>query len=415
MGRRARRRGPGDRPPAGALALVAPTSRRRRSTVGDEPPLDPLGALAAAAGEPDAERWWDDLVEHRGDGEPVFDAVAEAMAAVRPGTVTSPFEELGARPTCAGIRAALADDAVGGRRVRGVARAGPRPGRVHGGGRRRHPARPPEGRRSPSRGCRGPIAASAGPRATAPALPAPAGTTTCSATRARRASSGSSSTPPTPCAAAGCRRRPTTSSPPRGWPRRWPRCAAVRGPGSPRCSTPPMPCSAGSARRSTSSSSATPSARCPPTRRRCRWPATSRRPSGRPGSSRESTAARSSSTCARRTACAARTCCTGSSRSACRGARWRRAGARAARSARRGGWRGSPSCRCASSSSPATARRRGRGHVAAGRAGRRAPAGWPTPPRAVELALLADLPRRAGAGGAARSASWRPTPPTSPS
>ena len=48
-------------------------------------------------------------------------------------------------------------------------------------------------------------------------------------------------------------------------------------------------------------------------------------------------AARSSSTCARRTGCAAPTCCTGSSRSACRGARSRRVGARAARSARRGG------------------------------------------------------------------------------
>ena len=50
----------------------------------------------------------------------------------------------------------------------------------------------------------------------------------------------------------------------------------------------------------------------------------------------------SSSTCARRTAVAARCCCTGSSRSACRGVWSRRAGARRARSARRGAWRGSP-------------------------------------------------------------------------
>lgn len=46
---------------------------------------DPLAALAAAAGDTDAERWWDDVVEHRGDGEPAFDAVAEAMCAVRGG------------------------------------------------------------------------------------------------------------------------------------------------------------------------------------------------------------------------------------------------------------------------------------------------------------------------------------------
>ena len=45
----------------------------------------PLAALAAAAGDPDPERWWDDVIEHRGDGTPAFDAVAEAMAAVRGG------------------------------------------------------------------------------------------------------------------------------------------------------------------------------------------------------------------------------------------------------------------------------------------------------------------------------------------
>jgi hypothetical protein len=45
--------------------------------------LDPIGALAAAAGEPDAERWWEDVVEHRGDGAPAFAAIATAMTAVR--------------------------------------------------------------------------------------------------------------------------------------------------------------------------------------------------------------------------------------------------------------------------------------------------------------------------------------------
>ena len=56
-------------------------------------PADPLGALAAAAGEPDAERWWDDVIEHRGEGLSVFEAVGEAMAAVRSGTVPSAREE----------------------------------------------------------------------------------------------------------------------------------------------------------------------------------------------------------------------------------------------------------------------------------------------------------------------------------
>lgn len=47
---------------------------------------DPLGQLAAAAGFSDGERWWDHLVETRlgGDAE-LFDAVSEAMAALREG------------------------------------------------------------------------------------------------------------------------------------------------------------------------------------------------------------------------------------------------------------------------------------------------------------------------------------------
>ena len=51
----------------------------------EHPVGDPLAALAAAAGDPDPERWWDDVIEHRGDGVPAFEAVAEAMAAVRGG------------------------------------------------------------------------------------------------------------------------------------------------------------------------------------------------------------------------------------------------------------------------------------------------------------------------------------------
>ncbi|WP_254716402.1 DUF5682 family protein [Actinomadura sp. WMMB 499] len=51
--------------------------------------LDPLGELARAAGHADAERWWDDVVEHRGTagdgagGPSPFPAITEAMAELR--------------------------------------------------------------------------------------------------------------------------------------------------------------------------------------------------------------------------------------------------------------------------------------------------------------------------------------------
>ncbi|MFF4900313.1 DUF5682 family protein [Streptomyces sp. NPDC001068] len=61
---------------------VPDTDRRMR--------LDPLAALAEAAGHDDPERWWEDVVEHRGgsgeqgrDALAAFTAVAEAMTAVR--------------------------------------------------------------------------------------------------------------------------------------------------------------------------------------------------------------------------------------------------------------------------------------------------------------------------------------------
>ncbi len=65
---------------------------RAETLFGAEAPPDPLGALAAAAGDPDPERWWEDVIEHRGDGTPAFAAVAEAMAAVREGWEPSPRE-----------------------------------------------------------------------------------------------------------------------------------------------------------------------------------------------------------------------------------------------------------------------------------------------------------------------------------
>ena len=44
---------------------------------------DPIGLLADAAGYDDPERWWEDLVEQRLQGEGPFEAIAEAMASLR--------------------------------------------------------------------------------------------------------------------------------------------------------------------------------------------------------------------------------------------------------------------------------------------------------------------------------------------
>ena len=43
---------------------------------------DPLSRLAEAAGYDDTERWWEDLIEHRGEEEP-WDAITEAMSEMR--------------------------------------------------------------------------------------------------------------------------------------------------------------------------------------------------------------------------------------------------------------------------------------------------------------------------------------------
>jgi hypothetical protein len=44
---------------------------------------DPIGRLASAAGYDDPERWWDDVIEARMDGQPPFAALTEAMAELR--------------------------------------------------------------------------------------------------------------------------------------------------------------------------------------------------------------------------------------------------------------------------------------------------------------------------------------------
>ncbi|WP_288587773.1 DUF5682 family protein [uncultured Methylobacterium sp.] len=82
--------------PAGALP--APAAIRR----------DPLGELAAAAGYPDGERWWDALVESRAgaDGD-VFAAIGEAMAALREGAPPDPEDGLREEAREAHMRATI--------------------------------------------------------------------------------------------------------------------------------------------------------------------------------------------------------------------------------------------------------------------------------------------------------------------
>lgn len=55
----------------------------REEDESDDLHSDPLRVLAEAAGYADFERWWETLVEARGDDFEVFDAIGEAMRAVR--------------------------------------------------------------------------------------------------------------------------------------------------------------------------------------------------------------------------------------------------------------------------------------------------------------------------------------------
>ena len=83
-----------DLPASHALAAtVDPEQLVVQPSPGGHPerPMDPLAELAAAAGYDDAERWWEDVVEHRSHGradgggelDAPFPAVAEAMRALR--------------------------------------------------------------------------------------------------------------------------------------------------------------------------------------------------------------------------------------------------------------------------------------------------------------------------------------------
>lgn len=60
----------------------------------DEPDLDPLTTLAEMAGFEDGERWWEFLVEQRGGSGEVFEAITEAMGALREGRESPPREAL---------------------------------------------------------------------------------------------------------------------------------------------------------------------------------------------------------------------------------------------------------------------------------------------------------------------------------
>jgi hypothetical protein len=58
-------------------------------------PIDAIGMLAEAAGSNDSERWWEHMVEHRRDSTDVFQAVMEAMTALREssGAEVDPLEQ----------------------------------------------------------------------------------------------------------------------------------------------------------------------------------------------------------------------------------------------------------------------------------------------------------------------------------
>ncbi|MBX9858321.1 MAG: hypothetical protein K2Y20_01880 [Sphingomonas sp.] len=63
------------------------------SAVDDPIARDPIGALAHAAGYDDGESWWRDVIEENASTEPVFDAVADGMTALRAETTRlSPYE-----------------------------------------------------------------------------------------------------------------------------------------------------------------------------------------------------------------------------------------------------------------------------------------------------------------------------------
>ncbi|MFE3072119.1 DUF5682 family protein [Streptomyces sp. NPDC059247] len=75
-----------DLPATHTLAATGPAGDGHGDGAADDGPrVDPIAELAGAAGYEDPERWWEDVVELRGDGDPTapFEALAEAMGALR--------------------------------------------------------------------------------------------------------------------------------------------------------------------------------------------------------------------------------------------------------------------------------------------------------------------------------------------
>ena len=98
-----------DLPMANTFAGASGGDDAAAELVADAAPPDPLRTLALAAGDTDPERWWEDVIEHRGDGAPAFESVAEAMTAARDGTVTSMGEERREAHMRRAIRAVIKD------------------------------------------------------------------------------------------------------------------------------------------------------------------------------------------------------------------------------------------------------------------------------------------------------------------
>jgi hypothetical protein len=205
----------------------------------DHPVGDPLAALAAAAGDPDPERWWDDVIEHRGDGAPAFEAVAEAMAAVRGGWEAASASEAQREAFMRkSLRAAIAEGhersrwcAVPGTCPRSrAAAAGPVDARTLRGLPKVKVGVswvPWTHRRLASATGYGAGVRSPGWYAHVFRHPGPSGVSRWFVEAARL------------LRAVACRRRPTTSSPPPARPVRWRRCASGPARASRRCSTPP--------------------------------------------------------------------------------------------------------------------------------------------------------------------------------
>ena len=78
----------------GASSEVQPEGETGNVNFIDPIRLDPLRALAEAAGYNDSERWWEHMVEQRIDSSDLFSAILEAMTALREHTpLLDPFRE----------------------------------------------------------------------------------------------------------------------------------------------------------------------------------------------------------------------------------------------------------------------------------------------------------------------------------